>query len=310
MEIRPIRLKKEYYSNIEKDLNKVFYENIYSKIEEFIDKYFSDYYNAKTSELMKAINEGKIQYIDGQFHGKRSSILSREIKALGGHFNRKAKTWGIARSKLPLNVQSAIAIANTRFERLHNELAVLLGDMYKDDISVSTSISSSIANIDRDLDKTVKDMHVMPKLTADMRDRFTKEYNKNMNLYVKSFKKKHVLRLREMVEENASSGYRASGLVKTIKDSFNTTKSKAEFLAKQETRLFMSKYKQERYRDVGITKFKWSTSKDGRVREDHKLLDGKVFRYDTPPVVDRETGKTALPSQDFGCRCVDIPIVE
>ncbi|GAG93926.1 unnamed protein product, partial [marine sediment metagenome] len=72
---------------------------------------------------------------------------------------------------------------------------------------------------------------------------------------------------------------------------------------------FVSEYKQQRYLDIGITKYEWSTSNDERVRDDHKQLDGKIFSFKTPPVVDRRTGRRANPAEDFGCRCVAIPIL-
>jgi len=80
-------------------------------------------------------------------------------------------------------------------------------------------------------------------------------------------------------------------------------------IARQETSLFVSKYREERYTGAGITEYIWSTSKDQRVRPDHAALDHQVFSWDSPPVTDRATGKRNNPGADFGCRCLALPVI-
>ena len=62
----------------------------------------------------------------------------------------------------------------------------------------------------------------------------------------------------------------------------------------------------ERYKSVGVQKYRWSTAGDNRVRPEHKALNGKIFDWDNPPL---STGGKH-PGEDFGCRCIAIPIVE
>ena len=71
----------------------------------------------------------------------------------------------------------------------------------------------------------------------------------------------------------------------------------------------VSKYRQIRYEDVGIRRYMWSTSGDVRVRHDHKELNGKIFYFDNPPITDKATGARNNPGEDFGCRCVAIPVM-
>jgi SPP1 gp7 family putative phage head morphogenesis protein len=53
----------------------------------------------------------------------------------------------------------------------------------------------------------------------------------------------------------------------------------------------------------------WSTSHDRRVRDSHKELNGRVFTWDNPPIVDPARGRRAHPGQDYGCRCVAVPVM-
>ena len=52
------------------------------------------------------------------------------------------------------------------------------------------------------------------------------------------------------------------------------------------------------YESAGVTKVKWVTSHDVRVRESHKALDGKVFDINN------------LPEElhDYNCRCGLVPV--
>ena len=57
-----------------------------------------------------------------------------------------------------------------------------------------------------------------------------------------------------------------------------------------------------------MEEYVWSTSQDSRVRDSHRRLNRKKFRWDDPPVVDPKTGRRCHPGEDYGCRCVALPV--
>ena len=59
---------------------------------------------------------------------------------------------------------------------------------------------------------------------------------------------------------------------------------------------------------AGFGRYVWVTRRDDRVRPDHARLDGGIFRWDDPPVVDLRSGRRGHPSRDYGCRCVASPL--
>ncbi len=59
-------------------------------------------------------------------------------------------------------------------------------------------------------------------------------------------------------------------------------------------------------RALGVRRYIWQTREDERVRTSHDLVNKRVFQYGKPPA---ETGRFE-PGQDFGCRCIAIPVVE
>ena len=57
-----------------------------------------------------------------------------------------------------------------------------------------------------------------------------------------------------------------------------------------------------RHQQIGIDEYTWQTSRDGRVRDSHAILEGTRQTYDNPPSVGN-------PGQDIQCRCVAAPVI-
>lgn len=70
-------------------------------------------------------------------------------------------------------------------------------------------------------------------------------------------------------------------------------------------------------KDAGCKRYKWRTQRDSRVRSCHRALEGKIFSWDNPPMMWRETahgivytGERCNPGEDWGCRCIAIPVFD
>ncbi|WP_442880212.1 minor capsid protein [Aurantimonas sp. A2-1-M11] len=61
-----------------------------------------------------------------------------------------------------------------------------------------------------------------------------------------------------------------------------------------------------RHQQAGVASYVWMSSRDERVRERHRALDGKEYRYGEPAGAEQ-----GLPrGQPIQCRCVARGIVE
>lgn len=140
----------------------------------------------------------------------------------------------------------------------------------------------------------------------------SKEYFNSLKLNtafdIHGLSEENIYSLKTIIFDNTFKGGRASNLVKKITEEFGINKDNADLLVKHETSVLMSRYHRQRYIQSGVNKYKWSTSKDQRVRDSHKKLDGKVFGWDNPPITN-EQGDRNHPGEDFLCRCVAIPIL-
>jgi SPP1 gp7 family putative phage head morphogenesis protein len=150
----------------------------------------------------------------------------------------------------------------------------------------------------------------MPQISAGSWDIIKEEYNENVKLYVQKFSTESIMDLRDAVQENAVLGYRFDRLARFIQERYRASQAKAEFLAKTETSIFMSKFRQRMFAEAGVRRYIWRTADDQRVRDDHSHLNGRIFFYNNPPVADIATGTKANPGAIWNCRCVDEPVLE
>jgi SPP1 gp7 family putative phage head morphogenesis protein len=125
---------------------------------------------------------------------------------------------------------------------------------------------------------------------------------KNVGL-VKSVSFDQLAKLRTIVSEHTGAGGGVKELREKLMDGFGLTRQRAALIAKDQILRAVNELRQKQ---VGITTYTWSTSSDERVREDHVKLDGQVFDWSNPPVVDSRTGRREHPGADFQCRCVAI----
>jgi len=97
-----------------------------------------------------------------------------------------------------------------------------------------------------------------------------------------------------------------------LANEFEITNRRAELIARDQTLKLNAQITQGAHTAAGITDYFWSDSRDGSVRDRHAELGdesraGKRFKYSDPPVVDKKTGRTANPGEDYECRCIAVP---
>ena len=268
----------------------------------------------KKSALVEAILKGRVQYVRGYFEGSFSADISREIRSMGGVWDKKGKRFRIPLERVDYNARIAIGQVTSKMNRLHHRINTYLSNIKtlaenSPRFKLDRYFEDAINELEYKFEEGVEGLIVPPTLTDEMRRNLAEQYTNNLNLYINNWTTESIERLRKRVEKNAFEGYRSSELVKELEHDYQMSHAKAKFLARQETSLLMSQFREERYKSVGVERYMWSTSGDQRVRPYHKRLNGKVFTWDNPPIVN-ERGDRKHPGQDFGCRCIAIPIID
>lgn len=122
--------------------------------------------------------------------------------------------------------------------------------------------------------------------------------------------KETLKRMYNVISGGQYAGKTAAEIGRQIQASYNVSKSHARFIARDQMAKLNARITQQQQTDAGITEYVWRTVGDGRVRESHRHLNGKRFKYSDPPVVDPKTGRRANPGEDYQCRCVALPVFD
>jgi SPP1 gp7 family putative phage head morphogenesis protein len=116
----------------------------------------------------------------------------------------------------------------------------------------------------------------------------------------------------QIVRQGLTIGQRPEAMAADIQERFGVSRSRADFIARDQTLKAYGQVTEERHKALGIDKFIWRTSKDERVRgnptglypprpkqHNHWELEGQVFEYAKAPY--------GGPGRDYQCRCTAEP---
>lgn len=319
IELAPIRESTAEYEEIERRIKTVFRETVYLPILRKLRLPRKTIQNDKDA-LLRAIGAGRVYFVEGRqarFKGAFDAATTKQLKSLGAKWNRAESSFEIPMARLPLDMLQAIRNRTTKFfsklREVEQDLAKNLPEKIAGSVQVKNLFDSTLWKVDRQLKQTLKGLTVPPQLTTSEADRITSEWQENMELWIKDFAEEEISKLRKDIRKTILAGGRYESIVGAIQRSYGVTERKAKFLARQETALLMTKFKETRYTSAGIQEYKWRNvagSKLHPVRPSHKLLDGKIFRWDDPPIttLPSEPARRNNPGQDYNCRCAAIPI--
>lgn len=323
IELKPIRESSEEYDEIEKKIKLLFKKELYYPLLADLDETRKVLKNAR-DDLLEAIRSGRLTFNRGKFSGKLSALLSKELRALGATWNRSSKSYSIPQAKLPLEVRNVISASEhtfiTKMKKIDQKLASIVPEELASKLKISNLFDRTLWRVESQFQKSVKNITVAPQLTAENRKRIADEWQNNMDLWIRNFTEEQIVKLRKNMQKSVFAGNRYESAVKTIQESYGVTAKKAKFLARQETALLMTKFKEVRYQDSGIEEYKWrcvAGTPAHPVRPRHRALNdasqtkGKIFRFDDPPVTSEpgEAERRNNPGADYNCRCTSVPLV-
>lgn len=321
------------YDDLEARIKKFFLEHFYYPLLAELGIPKTTIQNAPhKNPLMDALYRQKVVFKHGRFGGTFSSSISKELRKIGAIYDAKTKTYQIREAMLPSDVKSVIAAADYTFMRkmakIDKKLATIVPEELAEKFKCSDIFDKSLWKADVKFKENVKNIAVVPTLTPSQRKKVSDDWENNLKLPIKNFTEEQIKTLRKEIYEHVMGGGRHEQLISPIKlitDTFqkNHSKSleKAKFLAKQETRLLMAKFKEVKYQDAGVHEYIWRcvhrphdpTPLDhtlGNVRYSHGLLEGKIFRFDDPPITTNpgQSVRRNNPGTDYRCRCFARPI--
>ena len=281
--------------------------------------YQDNFENALKSEnialILKEIKKGNVS-IDksGNVKIKQKSVrISKALKELGSAWNIKKKIFKIDIKKYP-DINQAQTVKNDQvrknLERLDDYLITKEQDIQTKpmfilpDEKVDVLIKDVIKNVKIAIPERGQSFAIIKRVDSEVIKQFKDEYLKTTALPIKNMEQRAIERLRKkLLPLVMEEGYTQADLAKVIETEFGMTKRHADFLARQETKLIKSKIIKDRAIDTGHTRYVWQTAGDQRVRDTHRVLNGKIFDFNNPPIID-ELGNRGNPGDDYRCRCI------
>lgn len=333
VELKTFEESPATYDELEDRLNEFFLKFLYIPLVQEIDLPKNIIRNAKKNPLTDALYRGRVTYSAGAFRGKFNAQISKELKALGAKFDRKTSSYKLPEDEIPTQVKQLISAGDLHFQtqmsKLDDKLAKVIPEELAENFKCADIFDKTLHKADTSFRKNIRNITVTPELTESQRAKIATDWQNNMKLYIKDWTEKQIKELRSKIYEDITAGARRESLIppilkitKTIQSSHEQALNKAKFLAHQESRLMMAKFKEVRYKDAGIQEYIWRCvhrpfdntpghHSPGNVRYSHGILNGKIFKFSDPPVTTNpgEPSRRNNPGQDYRCRCFARPIL-
>lgn len=144
--------------------------------------------------------------------------------------------------------------------------------------------------------------------------------NENAGL-IKSVEEQYLGRVGQRAQDAVRSGTTVRDFSKELEKAYNLSKSRAKLIARDQVGKLNGQISRARSMRSGMDEYEWQTSGDERVRQSHKVLNGKICKYSDSTVY-KEPGTVVwlprsaiggfigIPGQDYQCRCVGVTDVE
>lgn len=314
--IKDFKIKEAYTKLIEKALYSYLWEGIYKPMFEILN---IKPIVAKNSlnVITEALRDEKITYYDGIFRakGKFTNAQSVQLQKWGAVWDRREKGYRLPEDRLPdelrvtiaemrINAENQIKLLQEYIRQVEANMPYIVESMVFDN-----EIKTILDDAGNEVKKNIRTLNIIePELSEQQKNEIAKAYTNNMRDYIiKDFANERIPEMRAKIQELVLQGYRQDKIQELLQKEYGFMARKAKFLAQNETTIMLAEYKKVTYKEMGFDKFIWRTITDGRERELHKALNGTVWRYDNPPVIDERTGQRGLPGQTYNCRCEQIP---
>lgn len=256
------------------------------------------------SALEKALADGSVVYRQGKFTGKFTAAISKELKTMGATFQSTFSGWSIPITLVPNKISN---LAYKAQELKGRWISVLQAEVKK---AVTSPIAAAVlpliylglvSKVSKEIEQTTE--RAVPIVQKD-----PAPFTMSIQEAIKGFTDSEQKVINGLLDKATKEDWEISKLESALMGRVGIGKDRAKFIAKQGMAIAATDLKAKIYPEIGLPKYRWQTQRDGRVRSDHAILDGEIFDWSNPPLVNSSTGMHAHPGQDWRCRCAAVPV--
>lgn len=117
------------------------------------------------------------------------------------------------------------------------------------------------------------------------------------------------------ISNGGSWGDLQKELQENLKDQYKRIRNRAKNTALDQTRKAFAGLNRARYRSAGVNNWKWQHSGGSQTPRCYHSdpypqgLNGGVYSYDDPPVINKKTGRRGFPGDEPNCGCQEVPVI-
>lgn len=153
-----------------------------------------------------------------------------------------------------------------------------------------------------------------------VRDQLEIDRQLNASL-IKSVATEFKQEISDTIMANVQSGERSTNLITQIKERYGVSQSRAKMIARDQTSKLNGSLVKARSQALGSKTYTWSCVMDERARQDHKVMNGKLCKWDDATVFSDDGGKTwkkrkqiggveLHPTEPINCRCAALAVID
>lgn len=216
--LKPVEISEYYIDRVSAGMRKYFWENIFAQIFETLSN-DNVVINSK-ADLLNAIKNGKVYYLNGAFRGKFNNRISQTLEDIGAHYRNGA--YYIERQLIPIEYMQMIAVVETKTAAKLQTVDNYLQGLRLEDILLETYIRKAVEGMFKNLEIEIYDSaknknvptialgYVAPDLQVP------KQKTKNIEKYWQEIESKR----KQIKDSNKSADYISEELDKLNKEAF------------------------------------------------------------------------------------------
>lgn len=250
----------------------------------------------KVKPRIKTLKPIKSPRIIERFFIKRLKNLSMDI-------NKSVIYWASARAN------------KTKDKNISTQLAFEFNALLKDWEKKSNDIGKILAKkmvlqvksyVDRNL-RGQNNAYTLKTLSQPSQNALNAIYSRNLAL-IQSIPQEIINRYRNAFL-NSVNNFDREQMYKLAREYQLISLRRARMIARDQTQKAVSDFTQARSQQLGFTHYRWVTSRDERVSQEHKHLEGRIYAYDNPTAFIDKNKNIGHPSQRVNCRCHAVSVI-
>jgi SPP1 gp7 family putative phage head morphogenesis protein len=172
------------------------------------------------------------------------------------------------------------------------------------DRSSDTAVKSSIRQLSDELTLSTKSITSGP-----LNNILNATVTENVGL-IKSIPAQYLNGVQGAVMRSITTGNGMQNLVPYLQKHKGVTLRRARMISQDQTKKAFSALSKARMQAIGVEEYEWlHTSGSRHPRKLHIRMNGNIYKYSDPPIIDEKTGERGIPGQAINCHCRMRPIL-